>query len=83
MKKNKPIHFIHLKHEYRCVAACNIWMVNTSPIEHLPTSRLFPNDAWGTFNVKRVTCKNCLKTKEYKEALDRDKYPLFHWREYI
>ena len=43
----------------------------------------YSNYSKGTFNPKKVTCKRCLKYPDYKEAMDRVKYPLLFWKENI
>ena len=78
MSKVKPIHLIKLCYGYECSAVCDRY-VNVTPIE--ATIKDYPR-SWkpkGTFNPKKVTCKRCLKTEDYKTAVDKIKYPLFSW----
>lgn len=80
MKKQKPVHLIQLLYNTDCRAACDLW-VQTQPKEY--TKQIGPCLSIGTFNVKKVTCKRCLKHSLYKEALDKVNNPLFYWKERV
>jgi len=79
MSKVKPIHLIKIKYSCECLATCdnNVGVLPLEAIICSSYSRLFPK---GTFNPKKVTCKRCLKHRDYKEALEKIKYPLLFWR---
>lgn len=90
MKKKKKVHFIYMKHSVRenwddyftedgfsSVAECT-WQ-NVMPIEDLGNRH--SGSLKGTFDPHKVTCKNCMKSVNYKNALDKVDNPLFYWRE--
>lgn len=83
MKQSKPIHLTKIRHNYNVVAVCDKY-INIQPIEATIKDRCTMSEpVRGTFNPKKVTCKRCLKHPKYKEALDREKYPLLFWKENI
>jgi hypothetical protein len=73
---------IHLIKQFgtRCKAVCDIWCC-VVPIEATIIGRKDSYNSKGTFNPTKVTCKRCLKHPNYKEAIDRVKYPLFFLKE--
>ena len=78
--KVKTIHFIYYIH-YGSSMCCNtdfsVWPIeDTMDLAGYKYAR-----AHGTFDVKKVTCKRCLKQSLYKEALEKAKNPLFYWKE--
>lgn len=79
--KVKPIHLIR-QYNCRSKAVCDIFCL-VAPIEATIIGRSSPYDVKGTFNPKKVTCKRCLKHSDYKEALDKIKYPLLFWKENV
>jgi len=81
-KANKPIHFIFLSYEVECRALCN-FAYYAVPIEDKMNDGCYTGNDIGTFDVTKVTCKRCINNEFYKEALDKIKYPLFHWIEYV
>lgn len=81
-KRNKPIHLIQLWWSYECYAVCD-QDVYLTPIEATNKRCCRRDTSKGTFNPEKVTCKRCLKHSDYKEAMDKIKYPLLHWRENI
>jgi len=70
----KPIHLIK-QYNCRSKAVCDIWCM-VAPIEATIIGRGSSYDSKGTFDPRKVTCKRCLKHKDYKLALDKVKYPL-------
>ena len=76
----KPIHLILYKCNYGCFAICDMYL-EIVPIEAIVKKYTNYRDCKGTFNPKKVTCKRCLKHPDYKEAMDKIKYPLLFWRE--
>ena len=79
MEKQKAIHLIRLKYGYQCSAVCDR-CIPIEPIEATIKGRSIKRPK-GTFNPKKVTCKRCLKSCDYKGALDKVNNPLFYWRE--
>lgn len=63
-----------------CVATCNRY-TTVVPIEAVIKKYTRSTVPKGTFDPTKVTCKRCLKHKDYKIAMDKIKYPLFHWKE--
>ena len=84
--KSKVIHLIVINGYSRCRAACDETYLEVFPIEGIPREgyMVYKNRVKrGTHNVKRITCKRCLKTKYYKDALDKANHPLFYWKENV
>ena len=77
-KRSKPIHFIHMR-RCTCTASCIRWLY-VLPIDLVKKER---NWSWGTFKIKDVTCKKCLKSAYYKEQKDKQDYPLFFWKDNV
>lgn len=77
----KPIHLITFTWE--CLATCNE-DVQVRPIEVTVTryggGKYLPK---GTFNATKVTCQRCLKSEDYKTAMDKIKYPLLFWKDNV
>lgn len=85
-QKVKPIHLIVIYLTNRCHAACDETYLEVFPIEGIPREGYMGDKKYakrGTHNVKRITCKRCLKTKYYKDALNKANHPLFYWKENI
>jgi len=78
--KQKPIHLISIRYDCKCRAVCDMCL-GVGPIETIFCLGLRNDYPKGTFDPKKVTCKRCLKHPGYKEAMEKIKYPLFHWRE--
>ena len=78
--KVKSIHLIIYKVHFGAHAVCDRY-IEIVPIEATIRAYEGHNDPKGTFNPKKVTCKRCLKTSDYKTALDKINNPLFYWRE--
>lgn len=80
--KKKPIHLIVIRFDGLNRAVCNKYGINCHPIEdklNYYKNRHYHN--LGTFDVTKVTCKKCLKSKIYKDyikKLDAEEMPLFY-----
>jgi len=78
--KKKSIHFIDIYY-CSCRAICSL-DVDVHPIED--KCDFYKAKKWnnlGTFDVTKVTCKKCLKSKVYKDyikKLDAEEMPLFY-----
>jgi len=79
-KRSKPIHLIKLYYGCECNAVCD-YDIAVTPIEATIKDYPRPYKSKGTFNPNKVTCKRCLKSEDYKTAMDRVKYPLFFLKE--
>ena len=79
-KQNKVIHLIQFTWSYRCHSVCDRY-IKIEPIEAIIKVGSRRDSSKGTFNPTKVTCKRCLKHPDYKEAMDRVKYPLLFWKE--
>lgn len=81
--KVKPIHLIKLHYGYECYAVCNCDNISCgiTPIDATIKDRPRYWKSKGTFDPTKVTCKRCLKSQDYKDAMDRIKYPLFFLKE--
>ncbi len=77
----KPIHLI-VQFGYRCRAVCDHFC-SLVPIETIIINYIPYSASKGTFSPKKVTCKRCLKHPDYKEAMDKIKYPLFYLKDGI
>ena len=75
---NVKVKVVHLIEQFgsRSKAVCNRW-VPVVPIEALIIGCPSMYLSKGTFDPEKVTCKRCLKSGDYKIAMDRLKYPLF------
>ena len=75
MSKIKVVHLIK-QFGSRSKAVCDRW-VAVVPIGALIIGCPSMYLSKGTFDPEKVTCKRCLKSGDYKIAMDRLKYPLF------
>lgn len=75
-KRSKPIHLTKICNGFQCKAACDRYF-KVTPLEAIIKGYSRPRLSKGTFDPTKVTCKRCLKSGDYKTAVDKVKYPLF------
>lgn len=79
----KPIHLIQIRWSHNCCAVCDRY-IETEPIEANIIKKFSKRDSSkGTFDPTKVTCKRCLKSEDYKTAMDKINYPLFFLKDGI
>lgn len=81
MKKPKPIHMIIMRYAGSCYPVCDTYSYMVCPIDAPLKRYIRRGGSKGTFDVKKVTCKRCLKHSWYKEAVDKADNPLFYWND--
>jgi len=86
MKNKRVIHLIRIMYGTYPRAICGLYSINVKPIEAKLFDKRYRWVSLGTFDINKVTCKKCLKHKDYKKLKheqDVKDYPLFFWKEKI